>query len=77
MVEVKGIREKSSRFRLTEKEYLKAKEFSNQFVLSLVINLEKIPKIITIENPLKQLNFKEKIVSPRTVKEYHVVEDVY
>ncbi|CYT96717.1 DUF3883 domain-containing protein [Streptococcus suis] len=75
--EVKGIRENRGRFRMTEKEFFKAKEFPNQFVLSLVLNLENIPRIVTIENPLKELGFREKIVQSKAVKEYHVLEDIY
>ncbi|HEM2541756.1 TPA: DUF3883 domain-containing protein [Streptococcus suis] len=75
--EVKGIRENRGRFRMTEKEFLKAKEFPNQFVLSLVLNLDNIPRIMIIENPLKELDFREKIVQSKAVKEYHVIGDIY
>ncbi|MFI3139438.1 DUF3883 domain-containing protein [Streptococcus sp. ZY1909104] len=75
--EVKGIRANRGRFRLTEKEYRKAQEYPNQFVLSLVLNLDDLPRIVTIENPLKELKFKEKIVSAKSVKEYHTIEDIY
>lgn len=75
--EVKGIRENRGRFRMTEKEFLKAKEFPNQFVLSLVLNLDNAPRILTIENPLKELDFREKIVPSKAVKEYHVLGDIY
>ncbi|MBY5024223.1 DUF3883 domain-containing protein [Streptococcus suis] len=75
--EVKGIRENRGRFRMTEREFLKAKEFPNQFVLSLVLNLDNIPRIMIIENPLKELDFREKIVQSKAVKEYHVLGDIY
>lgn len=75
--EIKGIRENRGRFRMTEREFLKAKEFSTQFVLSLVLNLDNVPRIVTIENPLRELDFREKIIQSKAVKEYHVLEDIY
>ena len=39
LAEVKGIREKKGRFRLTEKEFKMASEYKNDYVVSLVLNL--------------------------------------
>ncbi len=74
--EVKGIRAKKGKFRLTENEYSKAKEYKNDYFIILVLNLDDIPAILTIENPLKNLKFKEKIVHTKQTKEYHLISDI-
>ena len=53
LAEVKGIRKPKGRIRLTANEFEKAKEFQSDFILSLVTNLDDIPKLVLIDNPLK------------------------
>ena len=72
LAEVKGIREKKGKFRLTENEYKKALEYKNDYIITVILELNKIPKIITVENPIKNLSFEEKIVNHKYVKEYHL-----
>ena len=67
LAEVKGIREKQGRFRLTENEYQKALEYKNDYIITLVLNLNGIPRILTIENPTKNLVFEEKIMQSKTI----------
>lgn len=74
--EVKGIRAKKGRFRLTENEYFKAKEYKNEYIVTLVLNLDDLPTFLTIENPLKNLKFEERIVKSKEVKEYHLMSDI-
>lgn len=76
LTEIKGIRGKKGKFRLTENEYFKAKEFKNDYIITLVLNLDKLPTFLTIENPLKNLKFKERIVRSRETKEYHLISDI-
>lgn len=76
LAEVKGIRAKKGRFRLTEKEYAKAKEYKNDYIITLVLNLDDLPTFLTIDNPLKHLKFKEKRIKSRMIKEYHLVSDI-
>lgn len=53
LAEVKGIRKPKGRIRMTANEFGKAKEFQSDFILSLVTNLDDIPKLVLIDNPLK------------------------
>ena len=72
LAEVKGIREKKGKFRLTQNEYKKAFEYKDKYIISLVMNLNQVPTFLTIENPLKNLKFKECIIQSKQTKEYHL-----
>jgi hypothetical protein len=74
---VKGIRAKKGRFRLTENEYNKAREYHNDYIITLVLNLDDIPNFLTIDNPLKNLKFEEKIIKSKETKEYHLKSDIF
>jgi hypothetical protein len=76
LAEVKGIRAKKGKFRLTENEYFKAKEYQNDYIITLVLNLDDLPIFLTIENPLKNLKFEERIIKSKETKEYHLISDV-
>lgn len=76
LAEVKGIRAKKGRFRLTENEFIKAKEYKNDYILTLVLNLDNLPTFLTIEDPLKNLKFQEKIIKSKEVREYHLISDI-
>lgn len=76
LAEVKGIRAKKGFFRLTENEYNKALEYKNDYIITLVLNLNDIPRFLTIENPLKNLNFKERIIKSKEIKEYHLMKEI-
>ncbi|WP_202763015.1 DUF3883 domain-containing protein [Bathymodiolus thermophilus thioautotrophic gill symbiont] len=76
LAEVKGIRESKGKFRLTEKEYKKAQEYEEDYIMNIVTNLDQIPKICTIKNPIKNLSFNEKIAQSQSVKEYHLIDDI-
>lgn len=76
LAEVKGIRKSKGRVRLTAKEFEKVKEFQSDFILSLVTNLDDIPKLVLIGNPLKHFEFKKNIIKNEII-EYRSVEDLY
>ena len=76
LTEVKGIRAKKGRFRLTENEYNKAKEYQEDYIVTLVLNLDDLPTFLTIENPLNNLKFEEKIIKSKEIKEYHLISDI-
>uniref|UniRef100_UPI004048B3E3 DUF3883 domain-containing protein n=1 Tax=Aliarcobacter sp. TaxID=2321116 RepID=UPI004048B3E3 len=76
LAEIKGIREKKGKFRLTENEYNKALEYKDDYIVTLVLNMNDIPTFLTIENPIKNLKFEEKVVMPRISKEYHLKEEI-
>ncbi|MBU8902337.1 MAG: DUF3883 domain-containing protein [Victivallales bacterium] len=76
LAEVKGIREKKGKFRLTENEFKKASEYKDDYIVTLVLNLNDAPKFLTIENPIKNLKFIEKIIKPNETKEYHLAKEI-
>ena len=76
LAEVKGIRAKKVKFRLTENEYFKAKEYQNDYIITLVLNLDDLPTFLTIENPLKNLKFEERIIKSKETKEYHLISEI-
>jgi hypothetical protein len=76
LAEIKGIRKNKGKFRLTENEYQKAIEYKNDYIITLVLNLDKNPKFLQIENPVKNLNFKEKQINSKVIKEYHLVDNI-
>lgn len=76
LAEVKGIRAKKGRFRLTENEYQKANEYKNDYVVTLVLNLDDLPTFLTIENPIKSLKFEERIIKSKEIKEYHLISEI-
>ncbi len=76
LAEIKGIREKKGRFRLTEKEFLMASEYKNDYIVTLVLNMSDLPTFLTIENPINNLKFEEKIIKSKETKEYHLISEV-
>ena len=76
LAEVKGIRKPKGRIRLTGNEFEKVKEFQSDFILSLVTNLDDIPKLVLIDNPLKHFQFKKNIIK-NEITEYRSLEDLY
>lgn len=76
LTEIKGIRAKKGKFRLTENEYLKAKEYGKDYIITLVLNLDDLPTFLPIDNPLKNLKFEEKIIQSKEVKEYHLISAI-
>lgn len=70
LAEIKGVREKSGSIRITENEYSKAKEYKNRYALIVVSELRENPKMNTIFNPLKGINFTKKETDSRQTN-YH------
>lgn len=77
LAEVKGIRAKKGRFRLTENEFKKAQEYQNNYIVTVVLNLDDLPRFLLVENPIKNLKFEEKIIKTKATKEYHLISDIY
>ncbi len=76
LAEVKGIREKKGRFRLTEKEFKMASEYKKDYIVSLVLNLNDLPTFLIIDNPIQNLKFEEIIIKSKETKEYHLISDI-
>ena len=73
---MKGIRKPKGRIRLTAKEFEKAKEYQSDFILSLVTNLDDIPRLVLIDNPLNHFEFEKNVIKNEVV-EYRSLEDLY
>jgi hypothetical protein len=76
LAEVKGIRSQKGRFRLTENEYNKAQEYQDNYIITVVSDLNNIPKFLVVDNPIKNLEFKEVIISSKERREYHLIKDI-
>ena len=59
LTEVKGIRTKKGAFRLTENEYLKAKEYKSDYGIVVISNLGDMPKMSVIYDPIKNIKFTQ------------------
>ena len=55
LAEVKGIRKSYGAFRMTEKEFARAEEYKNDYGLIIISNLENVPKMTAVFNPLKNI----------------------
>ena len=67
LAEVKGVRTKKGSIRLTNNEYIKANEYKDKYILSIISNLNDIPKITLIANPLDQLELNENIIKQEQI----------
>jgi len=76
LTEVKGIRQIKGKFRITNNEYLKAKEYREKYILSIILNLDDIPVIKIFSNPLKILNFKKIERQAKIQTEYHLQGEI-
>lgn len=76
LAEVKGIKLDHGRFRMTENEFTKAKEYRDNYIITLVMDLENVPSFKIICNPTAILEFHEKEKQSRAVKEYHLANDI-
>lgn len=76
LVEIKGIRAKKGRFRMTENEYNMALEYKNDYIITLVLNMNDLPTFLTIENPAQNLKFKKEERVPNPIIEYHLINEI-
>lgn len=75
LAEIKGIRLNQGRFRMTKNEYIKAIEYKEDYILTVVLNMNDIPRFLTIEDPIKNLSFDKKIISSE-YEEYYLKEAI-
>ena len=76
LAEIKGIREKKGRFRMTEKEYKMASEYKSDYFITLVLNMNDLPSFLTIENPVNNLKFKKEERVTKPIIEYHLMDEI-
>ena len=67
LAEVKGVRNTKGSIRLTKNEYNKANEYREKYILSIISNLNDIPKITLISNPLEHLELNENIIKQEQI----------
>lgn len=53
-----------------------AKEYKNDFIITLVLNMNDVLDFKIIENPVKNLIFTERTIHSREIKEYHLAKDI-
>lgn len=70
LAEIKGVRTTRGAFRLTENEYSKAKEYKNDYGIVVVSNLEDVPKMTAIFNPVYKLELTEHLINSKQLN-YH------
>lgn len=76
LAEIKGIRAKKGKFRMTENEYNKAQEYKNDYIITLVLNMNDSPTFLTIENPTQNLKFKKEERVLNRIIEYHLINEI-
>ncbi|APZ44789.1 hypothetical protein BW723_00115 [Polaribacter reichenbachii] len=74
--EIKGIKSRKGRFRMTENEYKKALEYKNDYLITVVLNMSDSPRLLTIANPTKNLSFKKIENVSRVSVEYHLEKEI-
>ena len=62
LAEVKGLRSSYGSIRFTENEFQKAKEYKDNYGLIVVSNLETLPKMTGVFDPISNLTFKKQEV---------------
>jgi hypothetical protein len=67
LAEVKGIRAAKGNIRMTKNEYEKAQDFQEQYALIIICNLEEIPHMVSIFNPLKIIDFEERLITTKQI----------
>ena len=77
LAEIKGIRNDRGLFRMTEKEYEKAQEYKSDYLITLVLNMNDLPKFKLIENPVKNLSFKKINIPSKVNVEYHLEKEIF
>jgi hypothetical protein len=63
LAEIKGVRDLTGRVRLTENEFLKAGEFKGDYALVVVSNLDNLPKMTAMFDPLASLKLTQKVIT--------------
>lgn len=63
LAEVKGVRKDYGSIRLTKNEFERACEYGTEYGLVVVSNLDDIPKLTAIFNPLEKMTLTQRVVS--------------
>jgi len=63
LAEVKGVRTNKGGIRLTNNEFDKAKELNVNYALVVVFNLNEIPKMNVVFDPIRNIEFNQKVTN--------------
>ncbi|MBK8988416.1 MAG: DUF3883 domain-containing protein [Chloroflexi bacterium] len=63
LAEIKGVRGLYGSVRLTENEFSKAGEFRDEYALVVVSNLDNLPKMTAIFDPVTSLTLSQKVIT--------------
>jgi hypothetical protein len=63
LAEVKGIRTNYGSIRMTEKEYIRAQEYQTDYSLVIAKNLDDVPQLMAIFDPVNSLQLTKKITN--------------
>ena len=67
LAEIKGIRFDTGHIRMTKNEFNKAKEFRKEYVLVIIHSLELSPKMITVFDPVNNIEFQRRIIKSEQI----------
>jgi hypothetical protein len=70
LVDVKGVRSTYGAFRMTEKEFTRATEHKYNYGLVIVSNLENVPKMTPIFNPIENVVLDKQVRTQQQIS-YH------
>ena len=70
LAEIKGLRSDYGSIRMTQNEFIKAKEYTKDYALVVVSNIGHIPKMSVLFHPTEKIAFIEKIMHTKQVS-YH------
>jgi hypothetical protein len=67
LAEIKGVRSNKGAIRLTNNEYEKALEYKDRYILSVISNLNEVPKMTNILNPTQNLILNKNIIEQKQI----------
>lgn len=70
LTEVKGLRTDYGSIRMTQNEFVKAKEYDDDYALVVVSNLSNIPRMSVVFNPTASIRFTQKATHTKQIN-YH------
>jgi hypothetical protein len=65
LAEIKGVRASTGAIRLTNREFIKASEFATDYALIIVSNLNDLPKMTAIFDPITELKLTPRVILQR------------
>ncbi len=67
LAEIKGLRVNNGSVRFTENEFSKATEFQNDYILVVVSDLDRTPRMNVLSNPTQNLRFTKQVIAKQQI----------